>query len=1116
VTVIPFPAPAVLAPAAFDVCGPLPTGTTVLEASAGTGKTFTIAALAARYVAEGHATLPELMLVTFGREATQELRERVRERLVTAERGLADPAAARAGSDDVLRLLADAPDAEVAARRARLARALAQFDAATIATTHQFCQQMLAGLGVAGDGDRDAVFVESIDDVITEVVDDFYVRKYGARNAGTPDFSRSEALTLAHRAVHDGQARLEPRNAEPGTTAHVRYRFASAVRAEVARRKRARRIYTYDDMLTRLADALADPARGAAARLQARYRVVLVDEFQDTDPVQWQILRTAFHGSTTLVLIGDPKQAIYAFRGADVVSYLEATEAADHHATLARNWRSDSVLLEALDTVFGGAALGDPRITVHPVESAHPGSRLRGAPVDTPFRLRVASRAGLPTAPRRDLAVVGPARELVARDAASDIAALLASGATVAGRPLSPGDVAVLVRTNDQGAMLREKLAAAGVPAVLSGTASVFGTPVAADWLTLLEALEQPRAARVRAAALTPFVGRTVAELCGPDAEALLDEVGATLRSWAAVLHERGVAALLEAITTDTGLPGRLLGVADGERLLTDLRHIAQTLHAAAVSEHLGPGALVEWLRHRIADAAQDVVVERSRRLESDADAVQIITIHRSKGLEFPIVYVPFAWDRNVRDPDVPLLHDDTGARVLDVGGETGEGWKERVAKHRAEEAGEDLRLLYVALTRARCQVVTWWVPATTTAASPLHRLLIGRPAPGCDPAEAYRVPADNAALHALRELAGPRISVEEVRAAPAAPTLPARVPVGGELRAAEFSRQLDIAWRRTSYSALTASAAAHGPGVASEPEAPGIDDEAAVELPAGAEPDGIPPLPSPMAGLPLGAGFGTLVHGVLEAADLTAADLAGELTAHAREQLGNHPVPGVEPEELATALLPAVRTPLGPLAGGLRLADIAPRDRLAELDFELPLAGGDSPGPPVALGALAPLLREHLAPDDPLRDYPDALAGLAEQQLRGYLTGSIDAVLRLPGPRFAVVDYKTNWLGPMGPDGPGPLTCAHYTPPRLAEAMIASHYPLQALLYSVALHRFLRWRLPGYAPERHLGGVLYLFVRGMCGPETPAVDGVPCGVFSWAPPAALVVELSRLLDGAV
>ncbi len=268
------------------------------------------------------------------------------------------------------------------------------------------------------------------------------------------------------------------------------------------------------------------------------------------------------------------------------------------------------------------------------------------------------------------------------------------------------------------------------------------------------------------------------------------------------------------------------------------------------------------------------------------------------------------------------------------------------------------------------------------------------------------------------------------------------------------------------------------------------------------------------MAELPVGAGFGTLVHAVLEAADLTAPDLLGELGTHAREQLVRHPTAGVDAELLAAALVPSARTPLGPLAGGLRLADIAPHDRLAELDFELPLAGGDGPGPRVMLDALVPLLRATLPAGDPLRRYPDALAALGEQQLRGYLTGSIDAVLRLPGGRFAVVDYKTNWLGPIGPEGPEPLVAAHYAPARLAEAMIASHYPLQALLYAVALHRFLRWRLPGYAPERHLGGVLYLFVRGMCGPDTPVVDGVPCGVFSWAPPADLVVELSRLLDG--
>jgi exodeoxyribonuclease V beta subunit len=275
------------------------------------------------------------------------------------------------------------------------------------------------------------------------------------------------------------------------------------------------------------------------------------------------------------------------------------------------------------------------------------------------------------------------------------------------------------------------------------------------------------------------------------------------------------------------------------------------------------------------------------------------------------------------------------------------------------------------------------------------------------------------------------------------------------------------------------------------------------------------------MAALPLGTTFGTLVHAVLEEVDPTAADLTAELARHARAQLAARPTPGVEPDALAAALLPVVETPLGALAGGLRLRDIAPSDRLAELEFELPLAGGDAAGrrgrtSVVTLGALAPLLRQLLPAEDPLAGYAELLAAppLAEQPLRGYLTGSIDAVLRLPGARFVIVDYKTNWLGPVGANGPEPLTARHYSPRRLARAMIAAHYPLQALVYAVALHRFLRWRQPGYTPEHHLGGVLYLFLRGMCGAETPVVDGAPCGVFGWGPPPALVEELSRLLDG--
>jgi exodeoxyribonuclease V beta subunit len=881
------------------------------------------------------------------------------------------------------------------------------------------------------------------------------------------------------------------------------------------------------------------------------------------------------------VLIGDPKQAIYAFRGADVITYLEATRTADRHATLATNHRSDARLLEALETVFGGAALGDERIVVHPVAAARAGRRLFGTPGSAPVRVRVAGRAGLPTPSRRDVPIVGPARELVVVDLAADVARLLGSAATIDGEPVQPGDVAVLVRTNDQSVLVRAALAAVGVPAVVTGTASVFGTPVAADWLTLLEALEQPRLARVRAVALTCFLGRTVEDLCGPEAEALLDELGATVRGWANMLHERGVAALLEAVTADTDLPARLLARSDGERWLTDLRHMAQALHAVAASAHLGPGALVEWLRRRIAEAGVDVGMERSRRLESDAAAVQIITIHRSKGLEFPIVYVPFGWDRNVRDPDVPLLHVGTD-RVRDVGGESGDGFHERCTAHRAEAAGEDLRLLYVALTRAKCQVVLWWAPSTTTAASPVHRLLVGRPTAGTEPAASYRVPSDEAAWAALASLASPVVAVERVGGPVPVPEVRYSPPPAGELAAATFTRSLDRLWRRTSYSALTVDAGHHGTGAAagraiaggamaggvmaggvmaggvtSEPEAPGVQDEpepapdegespfsarrvavfgtpssgfadsvtapggagGAAEASEGAEASSggrsgaAAAVLSPLADLPPGTAFGTLVHAVLEVADLTAADLAGELTTRCAEQLVHHPLPGVAAHTLAAALAPVALTPLGPIADGVRLADVAPADRLSELEFELPLGGGDRPTSTTALlGEIAPLLRAHLPADDPLARYADLLTApaLADQPLRGYLTGSIDAVLRLPGPRFVVVDYKTNWLGPTAE----PLTSAHYTPDRLAAAMIDAHYPLQALLYGVGLHRFLRWRLPDYAPERHLGGTLYLFVRGMCGPATPVVDGVPCGVFGWTPPPALTVALSRLLHG--
>jgi exodeoxyribonuclease V beta subunit len=581
------------------------------------------------------------------------------------------------------------------------------------------------------------------------------------------------------------------------------------------------------------------------------------------------------------------------------------------------------------------------------------------------------------------------------------------------------------------------------------------------------------------------------------------------------------VAAVLEAAVT-AGLTARVLSRVDGERLLTDLRHVGQSLHQVATDERFGLVALLTWLRAQMADDKVEVANERTRRLDSDAAAVQLVTIHGSKGLEYPVVYLPTLWDRYPQDPAVPRFHadpEDGAHRCIDVSA-GGPQWGEHLARARTEEDGESLRLLYVAMTRARSQVVAWWAPAPRNApASPLHRILFGRGPGQSEVPRETPVPSEDdvvARLAAWRDEGGPSpepsfvIELADV-------DLPSDDRPLGVRR---FGRVVDTAWRRTSYSSLSAAAAEAQPSagaVGSEPEEQPKTDEPDLDpTPVGApSPDAVA---SPMADLPVGATFGSLVHAVLEHADPDADDLRAELLGHVHEQLVRWPV-AVDTDVLADALVQVCDSPLGPLADGATLRGIPVRDRLREMEFELPLAGGDVRGYPAAavtLGDVAPLLRRHLPAGDPLLPYADALAApaLGGQDLRGYLTGSVDVVLRVPSgglSRYLVVDYKTNWLGGFDT----PLTSDDYRPEALAAAMGHSDYPLQALLYAVVLHRFLRWRQPRYDPAVHLGGVLYLYLRGMCGPDTPLVGGDPCGVFSWRPPVALVEALSDLLDGA-
>ncbi len=1059
----------------FDPSVPLPQGTTVLEASAGTGKTHAVAELAVQLIAGGDTTVDRLLMVTFGRNATRELRARVRTHLLAAVDSASGPA------------------------RERLAAAVAGFDTAQVMTIHEFCQAMYAQLGVLASTDPSGRVIADLGPLVREVATDLYLSRYAFDDREPPfplnDIKRDRvniggAVSLAADAVNHVLRPIVPTGAD-GIVGQ-RVQFAETVRSEAAVRRWRLGLLTFDDQLVRLRDTLADPISGESScrRLRSRFDAVLVDEFQDTDPVQWQILQLLFDGHARMVLIGDPKQAIYTFRGADIAAYSNAVNAAGGHLSLSVNHRSDAALVRALGVLFEGLQLGDG-IEVHPVDANRPGSGVRCATRTVPpLTVSTLDQELKPW----------EAHQRIRADLVRQVRSILAEQQLHDGagwRAVEASDIAVLVRSNFQAKAVAEALRQAGVPVALSGTDSIYGSEAADDWLTLLQALATQRRGELRRALRTRFFGRSLGDLAAAGDGRIADWT-ATVRQWDRVLVRSGVAALFATISAETAFVDRVLCRPDGERLMTDFRHVAEVLHEASGHTRPTAGWLVEWLERERQKRAED---ERTRRLETDAQAVQVKTVHGAKGLQFPIVLLPDLWqDYGGDDRGAGLLfHDEQGRAVVDLGGNQARGRGQRFAAAQAEDAEESLRLLYVAFTRARSQVIAWWARTFRTPDSALQRVLYrARSAEPTPPRSGYPldgVPGSLSPLELPWVSAAADISVQ-----PVVPGMMDAPPAQGRpavaLRALSFAREIDADWRRTSYSGLTAGAHHDAPLLLDEPEDPESAEPASSGL-----------VPSPMGDLPGGTQFGSLVHALFEQVDpgRDEAVLAARLRAAANEWLPRFPLPGVSASALAQALLPAFTTPLGPLADERTLADLPIADRLAELSFDLPL----SPAAPFTLGDLAALLRRHLPPNDPLIGYPALLADptLAAQPLKGFLTGSIDAVFRVgssANPRFVVVDYKTNRLG--GEE----LTLGHYAQGPMVAAMCASHYPLQALLYCVALHRFLAGRLADYDPRRHLGGVLYLFVRGMGGPRA----GSSTGVFSWQPPHALVRELSLILGG--
>ena len=1083
----------------MNTTDPLPSrGSTLnIEASAGTGKTWTISTLAARFIAEQNVGISELAIVTFSSASAAEVKARTRVRLKQCADALSFSTPPPLSDEGLAHLWSMDPSIR-AMRRDRLLTGLDDFDLAPIMTTHGFCDRLLSLLGILADHDSGDQLATDLTDLVTEATCDHYLQ---LRQTHPVSFSFDQGLAWVRKALFAPGAPVIPAGSEEAL-------FVESVRAMVEDRKRQAGIYTFDDMLLRCRDALLDPATSTQARgrLSRTYPVVLVDEFQDTDSIQWEIIHHGFVGSSTVVLIGDPKQSIYGFRGADVGAYLMAANLGTT-ATLDTNYRSSPPVVDAVGSLMNGAELGDPRIRVLPVKSSPDTPRLVFPETmvwENPFRIRVPADTH-PLGTRE-------ARQIIDADLVNDLTNLLTHGPRYQPGPgspprgLRPEDVAIIVSTNGRGNELLDHLHRTGIPAVFTGTGSVFSTPAAHDWWTLLKALETGSSPWIRAASLTSLIGWDLERLVHADAEEF-SRLASDMRRLSTLMESP--IRVLEWLMDCTDLLPRLSADLDGQRMLTDLRHLGQLLSGPR-PPLVSPA---DWLLAR--RSSTTTPDESTRRLPTHNDAVRIMTVHQAKGLQFPIVYLPQLADRYVVTPHIgepTISHDESGMRIVDLGTSPDNSWREAAN----EEAGESLRTCYVALTRSIAHITTWWVPTRDhTHTSPLHRLLFrisSDPAPyvsltGCDP---HRLRLPGVTIETIGEVQPLPTTMDkpcpgrvDASTPPDIPTSPDTLsgidapqnPVIPLAEQSPFTREIDLTWRRTSFSALTASAHQDAPE-ADEPTGP-ID--VAVGLDHDADLDRL----SPMVDLPGGTSFGSLVHSVFEYADPSE-----DLTPLVEKTMA-----GFEeftPQSLAAALTPGLLTPLGPIADNLCLAQIGMDNRLAEMSFELPLSHTDRAA---TIDSLAGILTQHLPDDDPLAGYPEYLrtCDVDPRALRGFLTGSIDAVLRIDG-RYLIVDYKTNRLGTRD----APLTLRNYTLPAMATAMISSHYPLQALLYAVALHRFLRWRIPDYDPERHLGGIAYLFVRGMAGADTPVRYGTPCGVFPWKPSASLIEDLSNLLSGVI
>jgi len=1194
--------------------GPLE-GAHLLEASAGTGKTYTIADLYLRLILEKGLTVDRVLVVTFTNAATGELRERLRSRLKGAVMALSG-----GPPDDAMprELYEKFQGPEREAALVRLRRALNFFDAAAVYTIHGFCRRVLLENAFESGHLFDTDLVSDQSALLAEVVEDFWRRRfYGIRpslyryggKALTPAglaaaavrmidnpgiqvvpppgevdeealdgklagfyalFDEIRALwvkekaeiqalivSMIERGVLGGRSyrmddaikrpdtmdaflgkgdpaeqfeqlkfytrsKLMREAREPEEVSHhlffqlcenfsqlrerlpndfneflinLKYELFNYAAAELDERKRAKNVRSFGDMLANLHGALEGPGgESLAAALRRSFPAALIDEFQDTDTLQYEIFTRIFNRPGGLLyLIGDPKQAIYRFRGADIYAYMEAARGTASRATLGRNWRSSPGLVRAVNTVFSrgknpfvfdenliGFTEVEPASREAPAFNCH---SLDGAPLQIwylPPSLAASKTGRLG---------VGQAESLTAGATAGEIARILALGregkALIGEKPLAAGDIAVLVRKKAQAELVRDELLALGVPGVLYGGGSVFASREAEQLRRVLEAVAAGgRGRALRAALGTDMCGWTAGRIYNlNENEQQLEETAARFAGYRDRWLENGFMYMFRGLVEGENVYENLLGRSGGERSMTNLLHLAELLHRREADEGSGMEGLIAWMAER-RENPEGKNDEEETRLETDDDTVKLITLHRAKGLQYPVVFCPYLWGEARADKEDITFHRGDGGKssglTLDIG-------SAEIDEHRKkallEDLAESVRLMYVGLTRAQCRCyLAWGAINNSELSAPAY--VFHRP-PDMDqdsvmdllPAHVKKMDDNRmrAELSALERASGGSVKVADIPLEETAPA-PATSAVTPALSYRPFNGEIKRDWSISSYTSLAAGAP-HGEE-ARDHDAGGFDGPPAA---ADTADRGI-------FGFPAGAASGIFMHDIFEKLDFAADE---ELVAAlVKEKAGRYGIDPAWEDTIIAMVLRVLETPLD-RGAGFRLKDLGMADRINELEFYFPM---NTAIEPAGLGAVFARFGLSAA-----NGYGRSLERLNFSPRRGFMRGFIDMVFRREG-RYYLLDWKSNLLGRQKGD---------YGLENLRRAMAQHHYDLQYHLYTVALHRYLQTRLRDYRYDGHFGGVYYLFLRGV-----EADEAETRGVYFDRPSGELVEALSLYLGG--